>query len=118
MKKNFFFLSSYPHSAPGNRLNVFCQFRMLQSVGSPPPLGEGARDGCGRQPLRSGRAGGESPLIRPDLQGLPPAPIPVRPPPRGRAPNRLGQSNISIFRAGNLGHAAQEPLHSKLKEDI
>ena len=43
MKKNFFFLSSYPHSAPGNRLNVFCQFRMLQSVGSPPPLGEGAR---------------------------------------------------------------------------
>ena len=58
MKKNFFFLSSYPHSAPGNRLNVFCQFRMLQSVGSPPPLGEGARDGCGRQPLRSGRAGG------------------------------------------------------------
>lgn len=60
MKKNFFFLSSYPHSAPGNRLNVFCQFRMLQSVGSPPPLGEGARDGCGRQPLRSGRADGEA----------------------------------------------------------
>lgn len=60
MKKNFFFLSSYPHSAPGNRLNVFCQFRMLQSVGSPPPLGEGARDGCGRQPLLSGRADGEA----------------------------------------------------------
>ena len=75
MKKNFFFLSSYPHSAPGNRLNVFCQFRMLQFVGSPPPLGEGARDGCGRQPLRSGRAGGFA--VGPALaipQGLPTAP--------------------------------------------
>ena len=30
---------------------------MPQSVGSPPPLGEGARDGCGRQPLRGGKGG-------------------------------------------------------------
>lgn len=76
MKKNFFFLSSYPHLALGNRLNVFCQFRMLQSVGSPPPGGRAHGYGCGRQPLRSGRAGGFA--AGPALaipQGLPTAPM-------------------------------------------
>lgn len=31
-------------------------------------------------------------------------------------PQRVGHTNISIFHAGNLGLAAQEPLHEKLKE--
>ena len=32
-KNNFFFLSSYPHSAPGNSLNVFFQFWMQGFLG-------------------------------------------------------------------------------------
>ena len=39
--------------AISSRAFVVC----TQSVGSPPPLGEGARDGCGRQPLRGGKGG-------------------------------------------------------------
>ena len=62
MKKNFFFLSSYPHSTLDNSLNVFFQFWMQSFRLGARPLGGGRTGmGAGGSPCRSGRISGDSP---------------------------------------------------------
>ena len=56
MKKNFFFLSSYPHSTLDNSLNVFFQFWMQSFRLGARPLG-GGRTGMGAGGSSCGVAG-------------------------------------------------------------
>ena len=70
---------------------------------SAPPLGAVG------SPCQSGRAA-QTPLFRPVWQGLPPAPMPVRPPPRGWAPkynNRRLPSDAADKRTASDGRRLQ-----------